>query len=123
MTCRQALEKIVQHMQGSCFKKTRNAIFITTQWDSTAFEEWKANLFQIQHLEYLEVYLLVGSHASPIKIKPFNDKQHTIAGSISDGTICYFCKQEKATTFLHNNWGGGKFPVCDSVSIMCVYKM
>ncbi len=70
LTCRQALEKVVQHMQGSCLHKTHHAILITTHWDDAAFEEWKANLFQMSNEASFEVYLLVGGNISPLIIKP-----------------------------------------------------
>ena len=68
LNCRKAMEKIVQHMQGACFQKTRVAVFITDNWDATAFEEWSANLEQISRHAHIEIYLLTGQAVSEIHI-------------------------------------------------------
>jgi len=68
LDCKQAMEKIVQHMQGSCFQKTRIAIFLTDNWDAAAFEKWRANLEDISHHAHIEIYLLTGQTVSEIKI-------------------------------------------------------
>lgn len=60
----QALQKIVQHMQGSCLGATRHAVFVTDCWDAPAYEEWKSNIHQIQRNARVEAYLLVGSRVT-----------------------------------------------------------
>jgi hypothetical protein len=68
LTCRKAMEKIVQHMQGLCSQKTRDAVFITDSWDATAFNEWRANLAEIRNNACLEIYLISGRAISEIYI-------------------------------------------------------
>ncbi len=68
LKCRQAMEKIVQHMQGSCIHKTRAAVFVTDSWDEHAFADWKANLEEISHTNHFEIYLIAGRTISQIKI-------------------------------------------------------
>jgi len=58
LSCRQALEKLVQHMQGWCTGKSREAIMITDNWNADAFEEWRANIEQIRHNSLVEIYFL-----------------------------------------------------------------
>ncbi len=58
---RNALHKIVQHMQGSCLRATRHAILFTDCWDATAYEEWKSNIQQIAKSANFEAYLVVGA--------------------------------------------------------------
>ena len=62
------MEKIVQHMQGSCIHKTRAAVFVTDSWDEHAFADWKANLEEISHTNHFEIYLIAGRTISQIKI-------------------------------------------------------
>lgn len=66
--CGEAMEKIVQHMQGNCVGRTTNVVFITDSWDEIAFSKWKANLEQISRNNHFEIYLLVGRSISVIKI-------------------------------------------------------
>lgn len=68
LNCGQAMEKIVQHMQGSCQGKTRHAIFLTDSWDAFAYNEWQANLSQIRQKALLEVYLFTGRSSSLISL-------------------------------------------------------
>lgn len=68
LKCGEAMEKIVQHMQGSCLGKTKKAIFITDSWDVSAFAKWKSNLEQISSSNHFEIYLLVGRSIAHIKI-------------------------------------------------------
>jgi len=69
LNCRKALEKIVQHMQGSCSERTSLAVLITDSWDPEAFEEWKANLHEIDRQKYLRILLILGGTVSPIDIE------------------------------------------------------
>jgi len=66
--CRKAMEKIVQHMQGACFQKTNVALFVTDNWNATAFEEWRANLEHIRSSCHIEIFLLSGRTVSEINI-------------------------------------------------------
>jgi len=68
ISCRKAMENIVQHMQGTCYQKTRKAIFITDNWNAIAFEEWRANLEHIRGSCHIEIYLLSGRTVSEINI-------------------------------------------------------
>ena len=68
LKCRQAMEKIVQHMQGSCIHKTKAAVFVTDFWDGDAFADWQANLEQIGSTNLFEIYLIAGRTISQIKI-------------------------------------------------------
>jgi len=68
INCRGAMEKIVQHMQGSCFQKTNVAIFVTDNWNAVAFDGWQANLEHIRSFSHIEVYLISGRAVSEIYI-------------------------------------------------------
>jgi len=68
LSCRQAIEKVVQHMQGSCFNKTRVAVLITDNWDVIAYDEWKANFQQIKSAAHIEIYLMSGPSVSEIHL-------------------------------------------------------
>ncbi len=68
LTCRKAVEKIVQHMQGACSKNTRVAVWVTDSWNRAAVNEWRANLEQIKNYAHLEIYLLSGRAVSEIFI-------------------------------------------------------
>lgn len=64
-----AIEKIVQHLQGYCAGKARNAVFITDSWDPKVFEKWRSNLKQIiRTVTLFEIYLLSGDSISEIRI-------------------------------------------------------
>lgn len=64
----QALHKIVQHMQGSCLGASRHAVFLTDYWDGAVYEEWKANIHQIQKNDHIEAYLVVGGRVTPVPL-------------------------------------------------------
>ncbi|MEJ5366588.1 MAG: hypothetical protein WHS86_15950 [Desulfosoma sp.] len=66
LSCRQALEKMVQHMQGTCMGKTNIAILVTDSWDAAAADEWAGNLRQIARMAHLEIYLIAGPNVSQI---------------------------------------------------------
>ncbi len=68
LNCRDAIEKIVQHMQGFCSGRTRVVFFLTNDWNVDAFEDWKANLQQIKGVAHIEVYLMTGWTVSEINI-------------------------------------------------------
>lgn len=67
LKCDEAMEKIVQHMQGRCVDQTTKAVFITDSWDEIAFAKWKANLEQISYNNHFEIYLIAGR--SPVEIR------------------------------------------------------
>lgn len=67
LKCKEAMEKIVQHMQGGCAHRTKTVVFITDSWDETAFAKWKANLEQISYNSHFEIYLIAGR--SPVEIR------------------------------------------------------
>jgi len=63
-----ALEKIVQHMQGYCFKQTKTAILITDSWDADIFSKWQSNLQVIRDTnKTVDCYLMTGTQLTPIK--------------------------------------------------------
>lgn len=68
LTCRQAMEKIVQHMQGACYAKTHVAVLFTDNWDAPAFDEWRANLKKITDQHHIEIYLFLGKTVSEITL-------------------------------------------------------
>jgi len=69
LTCRKAIEKLVQHMQGSCAHgQTRCAVMVVDSWDSKAASEWAENLREIQSKAQLEVYLVTGGGISKIRV-------------------------------------------------------
>lgn len=70
LTFRQILEKVVQHMQGTCKGRTQLGFIITDNWDPDALEDWKHNLAQIMSESHLEAYLLTGRSVSPINLRP-----------------------------------------------------
>lgn len=68
ISCATAIQKVVQHMQGSCPGKTSAAIIITDYWDPAAFEPWKANFRRIKLNAVVEIYLISPAGISEIKI-------------------------------------------------------
>lgn len=68
ITCKQAIEKLVQHMQGHCARKTRAAILIVDSWDADAMADWKHNLWRIQSEAHLEVYMVNGGKVTPVNL-------------------------------------------------------
>jgi hypothetical protein len=68
LTCRQAIEKLVQHMQGTCAGVTLYAVLIVDSWDGNAASEWTSNLERIKTEAHLEVYLMVGGSASLLSV-------------------------------------------------------
>ena len=66
LTFREALEKLVQHMQGLCVGHTHAAIMITDSWDTNAFEDWRANIEQIRRNSLVEIYLITAGRAARI---------------------------------------------------------
>lgn len=67
-SCRQAIEKVVQHMQGLCVNETKHAILLTDSWDALAYNEWREFLLKINKVTIFDIYLMVGPKASKINI-------------------------------------------------------
>lgn len=65
---RKALEKLVQHTQGTCSGITKVAVLITDSWDANAIDEWRGNIEQIQQHIHLEVYLITNSRIQLLPI-------------------------------------------------------
>ncbi|ACV69809.1 hypothetical protein [Desulfohalobium retbaense] len=68
LSFRQAIEKMVQHMQGTCINKTNIAILITDNWDPAALEEWRDNLHKLATAVHIETYLISGKNVSEIYV-------------------------------------------------------
>ena len=68
LDCRQAIEKVIMHMQGYCTNTTRTVIFVTDNWDKSAYEDWYYNLQEIKKIAYMEVYLVTRNNLSEIQI-------------------------------------------------------
>jgi len=66
LTCRKAIEKLIQHMQGACARSTRYALLVVDSWDGEAISEWEWNIKEIQQYAHLEVYLISGGAISAI---------------------------------------------------------
>lgn len=57
----QALEKLVQHLQGDCGGITQRAAFITDKWDYDTYSPWAGNIRKIMNAGVsIEFYLLCG---------------------------------------------------------------
>ena len=69
LSCNNAMEKVVQHMQGKCNGITNSAVFITDNWDPEAYAKWRSNLKEIRASAYLEIYLIVGNKVTEIKFE------------------------------------------------------
>lgn len=68
LSLNEALEKLVQHMQGLCAGQTRKAVLIAWNWDTMAFAKWQANLMEIRRNANLEIYLVAGNTISEIPL-------------------------------------------------------
>jgi len=62
----QAMEKFVQHMQGSCYSITKAAILFTDSWDPAVYNDRKSNISIIKNDAHVEVYLMLGTNISEI---------------------------------------------------------
>lgn len=63
LSWRQAMEKIVGHMESPCQGITDAAVFITDSWDVGAFDEWEPILGKIKSKAKLSIYVTVGGKA------------------------------------------------------------
>lgn len=70
LSFRQALEKLVQHMQGRCSQVTKNAVLFTDSWEPAAYNDWRHVIEKIQEYANIEIYLITGNYASEIIINP-----------------------------------------------------
>lgn len=68
LTCRKAIERLVQHMQGGCNNRTANAIIITDSWDAKAVHDWEASIQAIKASASVEAYLIAGGNATKIML-------------------------------------------------------
>ena len=59
LTFKQAIEKLIQHMQGSCANITEIAILVTDNWDPKVFAEWKTTLLNIKKNKDIKIYLII----------------------------------------------------------------
>ncbi len=69
MNCGQAIQRIVQHMQGICMDKTKHAVLVTDNWDGDSYEFWSRNFNNISQHALIEVYLLAGKGVSEIEVR------------------------------------------------------
>jgi len=108
LSCRQAIEKIVQHIQGKCMNRTRVAILVTDSWDSSASHEWEANLQQIANTIHFEIYLIAGQNVSKIEL----ESSSNLVGS-SSANYCIVrlpCRVSRSKT----GFGFGSFRSCEN---------
>jgi len=69
LTCRKAIEKLVQHMQGSCAHgQTQHAVLVVDSWDSKAASEWTGNFREIHTQAHLEVFLVTGGGVNRLRV-------------------------------------------------------
>lgn len=69
LTFRQALECLVQHMQGACYDVTKIAILLSDIWDAGAFDDWHNNIKQIKRQgKKVEAYIIGGNKVKPKQI-------------------------------------------------------
>jgi len=71
LSCRQAFERIVQHVHGYCPDlEDMELIMITTQWNGKAFDEWRSVLNEISGFPGVNIrfFLWAGKTFSPINV-------------------------------------------------------
>lgn len=51
------MEKLVQHMQGSCWRNTTKALIYTDDWDGRIYKEWRTNIEHMRR-EGAKVYFV-----------------------------------------------------------------
>lgn len=69
LTFRQALECLIQHMQGTCYDVTKTAILLSDIWDAGAYNDWRNNIEQIKRQgRIVEAYIIGGNKATPMQI-------------------------------------------------------
>lgn len=69
LTFRQALECLVQHMQGACYDITGIAILLSDIWDAGAYDDWHNNIKQIKRQgKIVEAYIIGGNKVTRMQI-------------------------------------------------------
>lgn len=51
------MEKLVQHMQGNCWRDTEKALIYTDDWDGRIYKEWQTNIERMRG-EGAKVYFM-----------------------------------------------------------------
>lgn len=60
LNCGQALEILVQHVQGCCHNMTRWAVLVTANWDNFAYDKWQNNIEVMRKQGVKIVFLQLG---------------------------------------------------------------
>lgn len=60
LNCGQALEILVQHVQGCCYEVTRWAVLVTANWDNFAYDKWRSNIEVMRKQGVKIVFLQLG---------------------------------------------------------------
>jgi hypothetical protein len=68
LSFRQALERLVQHMQGHCLGKTKTAVILTDNWDTMALEDWRFNLDRVQSEASVHIFMIAGGKVTKMQI-------------------------------------------------------
>jgi hypothetical protein len=68
LSCRQALEHLVQHMLTYCEGRTRVAVLITDNWDADAYDQWFPSIEKIKQSARVEAYLITNKGTSQVNI-------------------------------------------------------
>lgn len=53
-----AIEKLIQHMQGHCTGITKYAVLVTDSWNARVAYAWSRNIKEIKENCHLEIYLI-----------------------------------------------------------------
>lgn len=68
LSCKSAIIKLVQHMQGKCSGITNHAVLIVDSWNAKAVDEWRDNLNKIKSKAKLEIFFLSGGNVHLLNI-------------------------------------------------------
>ena len=68
LSCREAFEVMVQHVQGTCSRQTQSVLFITDNWDARAYVKWHGNIQVVRQEVQLEIYILVDGKTTLLKV-------------------------------------------------------
>jgi hypothetical protein len=60
LNCAQALEILVQHVQGHCYGVTRWAVIVTALWDHYAYDRWRSNIDTMRNQGVRIAFLQLG---------------------------------------------------------------
>ena len=60
LTLRGAIEKLIQHIIGSCPGHTQDAVLLTDNWDPNVIQEWRSTVINIMKRDNVnfEIYLI-----------------------------------------------------------------